>query len=108
APDERSYMARLDCSQYWSEPIRCLFVDKETRAESGEAWPSGNGKFEGWIKFRRPPHFVCWDQDRAGIEHHVEWKASKAWQRRANQIVAYLDFLRQMLYLPYRGYCRRR
>jgi hypothetical protein len=106
APDRRSFLARLDCSQYWDEPIRCVFVDKQTHAETQQAWPDGNTQFEQWIKFRNQPHFVCWDQDRGGIEHHPDRKGLKAWQKNPNQLVAYLNFLRQMLYLPDRGYRR--
>lgn len=106
APDGRVFMARLDCASYWEEPICCEFVDPEDRTPKQSAWPNGNQHFEQWIKFRNAPHFICWDQDRAGIARHPEWKAHKAWQKRPNQIVAYLDFLRQTLYLPIRGYTR--
>lgn len=108
APDDRRFLARLDCSGYWDEPIRCDFVDEKERTSKPEAYPDGNHQFEQWIKFRHVPFFICWDQDRSGIEHHPEWRALKAWQKPPNQIVAYLDFLRQMLHLPSRGYNRRK
>lgn len=107
APDERTFLARLDCSDYRTEPIAGGFVDPEDLAEKAAAWPDGNSCFEQWIKFKGSPWFICWDQDRRGISHHGEWKARKAWQKKPNQIVAYLDFLRQMLHVPAFGYNRK-
>lgn len=106
APDSRSFLARLECSRYWDEPILGCFVDAKDRVPNSSAWPDGNASFEQWIKFKSTPGFVCWDQDRQGVQHHPEWRARKAWQKNPNQIVAYLDFLRQMLHLPARGYRR--
>jgi len=107
APDGRSFIARLLCSDYWNEPIGCVFVDCTNREPGRTAWPDGNGKFEQWIKFRDANPFICWDQDRFGIVHHLDWKGRKAWQKQPNQIVGYVEFLRQMLHVGSRGYnCR--
>ena len=107
APDGRKFLARLECDNYWNEPIRCTFVAPQDRQSEPKAWPDGNAYFERWIKFKGTPWFICWPQDRQGIEHHKEWTALKAWQKKPNQLVAYLDFLRQMLHVPSRGYnCR--
>ena len=108
APDGRSFLARLECSNYWDEPIRCDFVDVAERTAKPEACPDGDAQFEQWIKYRSAPFFICWDQDRAGIQHHQEWRPLKAWQKQPNEIVAYLDFLCRMLYLPAHGYNRRK
>ena len=39
---------------------------------------------------------------------HADWRTRKSWQKKTNQIVAYLDFLRLMLNVPARGYNRRK
>jgi hypothetical protein len=104
APDERAFLARLECSSYWDEPIECLFVDSKTRAVELAAWPDGSAQFEKWIKFKSNPPFICWDQDRRGIGYHQEWKPLKQWQKNQNQILSYLIFLRRMLHLPVNGY----
>ena len=107
APDDRSYTVELDCSKYGDEPIRARFIDAKTRECRVEAWPRGNGKFAGWIKFEGTELFVCWDQDRAGIQHHGEWRQKEAWKKKGNQLVAYLDFLRRLLHVEAMGYERR-
>lgn len=106
APDGRSFMARFDCSSYWTEPIECLFVDPRSRMVDSRFWPDGDQTYEGWIKFRSDPGFICWDQDRGGIAHHPDWKALKAWQKESNPIVSYLTFLRRLLHLKPNGYNR--
>lgn len=108
APDGRDFLLKLDCSGYWEEPIGGVFVDSGNRQVKSEAWPDGNPTFEQWIKFRGTPFFICWDQDRFGLSHHPDWRGRKAWQKKPNQLWAYLDFLRQMLFLPGRGYNRRK
>ena len=107
APDGRKFLARMDCDHYWDEPIGCLFVDLINRQVVLEAWPDGSGTFEQWIKFRTSPPFICWPQDRFGIEQHQEWKNLREWQKKPNQIVAYLEFLQRMLYRPVNGYSRK-
>jgi hypothetical protein len=111
APDERAFLAQLDCSSYWEKPIRCLFVNPRTKTVDLSFWPDGNGYFEQWIKFRTRPTdrpFICWDQDRGGIDigGHRDWQLLKRWQSKTNQIVAYLNFLRRMLHLESNGYLR--
>ena len=108
APDERTFLARLECSSYWDEPIECLFVDPKTRTVDLLSWPDGNATFEQWIKFKSNPPFICWDQDRRGIGYHQEWKLLKQWQKNSNQILSYLNFLRRMLNLPVYGYNRKK
>lgn len=111
APDGRSFMAQLDCSSYWEQPIRCLFVNPATKTVDLNFWPHGNQQFEQWIKFRPSPNppFICWPQDRGAIEigRHFDWQPEKQWQRQENQIVAYLNFLRKMLHVPANGYLRK-
>lgn len=111
APDGRIYTAQLDCSNYWDQPIRCLFVDPATKTVDMSFWPRGNQVFEGWVKFNTaPPNkpFICWDQDRGGIDvgNHTPWLAWKKWQSDKNQIVAYLNFLRKLLHVESNGYSR--
>jgi len=106
APDDRSYLARFTCTKYGAEPIDCKFVDSETRQCIEAAWPRGNDIFERWIKFKHPHLFICWEQDAGGLTHHPEWRERKAWMKATNQIVAYLNFLRELLHLPVRGYDR--
>jgi len=107
APDTRSYLVQLDCREYGDEPIAGQFVDADGHCVQ-LAWPPGNGTFQQWIKNQNPHLFICWDQDRTGIEkHHPEWKVRKAWTKNKNQLVAYLDFLRRLLHLPALGYERR-
>ena len=108
APDGRNFLARLDCSSYWEEPIGGTFVDMNMREPNPAAWSDGNAHFEGWIKFKGSPWFICWDQDRQGIQQHLEWKAFKSWQKKPNQILAYLDFINRMLQNPGNGYNRQK
>jgi hypothetical protein len=108
APDNRRYMMRLYCDQYDSEPIGGRFVDPIDHQVKPQAWPDGNVAFEQWVKFRPgAENFICWDQDRYGIAHHADWKGLKKWEKEANKLVAYLNFIRQMLWLRDRGYNRR-
>ncbi|MBZ5631465.1 MAG: hypothetical protein LAO06_21635 [Acidobacteriia bacterium] len=107
APDGRTYLVRLSCEKYGEEPIDGKFVDESTRACVESAWPTGNAVFEQWIKFKAGNLFICWDQDAGGIGHHQDWRPRRAWQKNEIQIVAYLNFLREMLHLPARGYDRR-
>ena len=104
APDQRSFLARLDCSSYWEKPIVCLFANPRTRQVDLSCWPNGNDVFLRWIKFKphpQVPPFICWDQDGGGIEigGHKEWLPQKRWQSEPNQIVTYLNFLRRMLHI---------
>jgi len=108
APDGRDFLARMECSDYWTGPIGCQFVDPSDGQVKAAAWPDGNGDFAQWVKFSGPPHFICWHQDRFAFQHHQEWKVLKEWQGKPSQIVAYLDFLRRMLHIPARGYNRRK
>ena len=69
ASDQRSFLARLDCSSYWEKPIGCLFVDPQTKTVDLSCWPDGNTVFQQWIKFKPQPQvppFICWDHDRGG------------------------------------------
>lgn len=106
SPDERVYLGQFNCVKYGDEPIECKFVDPVTRQCIESAWPRGNTTFEQWIKFKSPHLFICWDQDAAGLRHHADWRDRKAWMKTQNQIVAYLNFLREILNLPVRGYQR--
>lgn len=104
AIDSSRYLIRLDCNGYGTEPIDGKFVDPATRACIATAWPRGNSTFEQWVKFKEPHLFFCWDQDRAGIAHHQNWRPRKAWAKESNQLFRYLDFMRALLNLPSRGY----
>ena len=106
APDDRSYLARFTCEKYGEEPIDCKFVDSQTRACTEAAWPKGDPAFEQWIKFRHPHLFICWEQDAGGIKQHPDWRQRKAWMKTKNPIISNLNFLREMLHLPIRGYTR--
>jgi hypothetical protein len=106
APDDRSYLARFTCESYREEPIDCKFVDPDTHECVEAAWPRGDAAFEQWIKFKQPHLFICWEQDAGGIKQHPDWRPRKAWMKTNNPIVAYLNFLREMLHLPMRGYTR--
>jgi hypothetical protein len=106
APDGRSYLVRFACEKYAEQPLDGRFVDEQTRVCIESAWPRGNAVFEQWIKFKSPHLFICWDQDAGGISHHENWRPLKAWLKTQNPIVAYLNFLREMLNLPARGYQR--
>jgi len=113
APDDSTFVGQFDCSFYWEQPIRCLFVDPETRKVDLSCWPQGNAHFEQWIKFKTtPPNlpFICWDQDRGGMDigGHKDWLSLKKWQSEKNQIVAYLNFLRRLLHIEANGYLRRK
>lgn len=106
APDDCEYLARLECSSYRDEPILGQFVDPTTKQCVASAWPKGDSVFAQWVKFDPSNLFFCWDQDRAGIKHHPDWREKKAWNKKKNQIVVYLNFLRELLYLPSHGYQR--
>lgn len=105
ATDGRSYLLGLAYDSYGEEPLEGLFVNAETRQVVALAWPQGNQTFEQWVKFNGEDHFICWQEDRGGIRRHPDWKALKAWQK-PNQLVSYLDFIRQLLHLKSRGYTR--
>jgi hypothetical protein len=104
AADGRSYVLALDCTSYGDEPLEGLFVDPETRQVLPSAWPQGDSTFEQWVKFKND-HFICWREDRRGLQQHPNWRPLKAWQK-PNQLVSYLNFIRQLLHLKSRGYLR--
>jgi hypothetical protein len=113
APDGRIFLGQFDCSAYWEQPIRCLFVNPETRRVDLSFWPDGNAYFEQWIKFKTTapnPPFICWDQDRGGMDigGHKDWQSLKKWQSEKNQLVVYLNFLRRMLHVESNGYLRKK
>jgi hypothetical protein len=107
APDSAWYLLLLDCTNYWEQAILGQFIDPQTRQCVASAWPQGDGTFQQWIKFSPGNLFICWDQDRTGISKHSEWTFKKAWQRRTNQVVSYLEFVHTLLWLPKYGYSRR-
>jgi hypothetical protein len=106
APDDQAYLMKLECSSYGDEPILGWFLDPVTREHKQSAYPRGDARFEGWVKFQHWPTFICWDQDRGGIEQHTDWWSLKRWQT-PNQIVTYLDFFRGLLHNPANGYERK-
>jgi hypothetical protein len=105
AADGRVYVVELDCAGYRDEPIHGRFVDPATRQCVASAWPQGSGAFTGWVKFTGEL-FICWDQDREGIQRHPDWRQRRMWTQKPNQVVAYLDFLRQLLHVESFGYQR--
>lgn len=109
-PDGRIFLGQFDCSGYGEHPIRCLFVNPDTRQVDLKFWPDGDAEFERWVKFKAARPFICWPQDRGAIDigGHRDWQSSKEWQKEQNQIVAYLNFLRTMLHVRARGYCRQK
>lgn len=110
AADGKSFLARLDCSSYGDQPIRCEFVNPKTRQVDMAYWPQGNDVFVRWVKFNHNPPFICSPQDRGGIDvgNHSEWRTLKQWHKTPNQIVSYLDFLRQLLHVESLGYLRQK
>jgi hypothetical protein len=107
APDDRSFLLELECSSYGAEPLRGRFVDEQTRMCVATAWPRGNPTFQQWVKLDPGNLFICWDQDRVGIQHHADWRGREAWKKSGNPLVAYLEFMRHLLHNPARGYERR-
>jgi hypothetical protein len=111
APDERTFLARLDCAGYGAQAIQCLFVDPNTKRCDLCFWPDGNQVFEGYVKFRYTAGtpFVCWPQDRGAFDigNHADWRGERQWAKEANQVVAYLNFLRRLLHVPAYGYHRK-
>lgn len=107
APDDRTFLLELECSGYRKEPMRGRFVAEDTRQCFVASWPRGNATFQQWVKLDPSNLFICWDQDRAGIQHHTDWKGREAWKKSGNPVVAYLEFMRQLLHNPARGYERR-
>lgn len=106
AADDQKYLLALDCDNYYKEPIGGRFVDETSLQCVSSAWPTGDGTFEGWVKFQNGNLFICWDQDRYGIGHHPEWRPRRAWERTGNPLCAYLEFIRCLLNNPSRGYSR--
>lgn len=104
ARDGERYHLELQCDSYGSEPIRGRFVDSGSLACVSTAWPTGNATFAGWFKWSPNELFICWPGDRGGIEHHADWRALQHWCKTSNQLVQYLEFIRQCLTLPARGY----
>lgn len=111
APDDQAFLLEAECSNYGDEPILGSFVDSVSRRRVLSAYPKGDPVFEQWVKFQSEPPFICWDQDRGGIEHHPEWKARQAWKKddddNMNQLVSYLDFMRRLLHMVANGYRRK-
>ena len=107
APDDRTFLLELECSGYGMEPMRGRFVTEDFHQCVAAAWPRGNATFQQWVKFDPNNLFVCWEQDRVGIEHHTAWKGREAWKKSGNPLTAYLDFMRQLLHNPAKGYERR-
>lgn len=107
APDSREYLMELECSSYGEEPILGRFVDPTTKHCVSSAWPRGDSTFAGWVKFEGTDLFICWPQDRGGIQRHPEWRQFTAWKNHHNQIFAYLDFIRTLLHVRARGYQRK-
>lgn len=105
ARDQTWFLLELECTDYGKQAILGRFVDVNNRECIASAWPRGNGLFEGWIKFNPGNLFICWDQDRKGIEHHYgEWFARQAWKKGKNQIIAYIEHIHHLLWLPKYGY----
>jgi hypothetical protein len=99
-----SYLLELTCDRYREEPCLGKFVDPTTRLCIDAAWPRGEGPFGGWFKWNPGDLFICWPGDRAGIAHHTEWRALQHWKKTPNPVVQYLEFIRQCLTIPGRGY----
>jgi len=102
AADGSSYLLSLNAASYGGEPLEGRFVDFESRQVVASAWPQGNSVFEQWVKFKND-FFICWQEDRAGIRQHPEWRALEEWKK-PNQLVSYLNFVRRLLHLKSRGY----
>jgi hypothetical protein len=107
AYDGESYVLELECDRLEAEPIRGRFVDPKTLECQTEAWPKGNNVFEGWFKWTPGNFFICWPKDRGGVEHHGEWRPQASWRNAKNQVLQHLEFVRQCLTLPARGYLPR-
>lgn len=105
--DGGSYTLELECDQLETEPIRGRFVDPKTYECREDAWPKGNSTFDGWFKSTAGNLFICWPKDRGGVEHHIEWRPQALWRGSKNQVVQHLEFIRQCLMLPARGYLPR-
>jgi hypothetical protein len=99
-----TYLLELTCDQYLEQPCLGKFVHPTTRACTEAAWPRGDGPFGGWFKWDPGNLFICWPGDRGGIGYHPEWRALQHWKRTANPLVQYLEFIRQCLMIPGRGY----
>lgn len=104
AHDGVSYVLELECDRLEAEPIRGRFVDPDTFESRADAWPRGNETFAGWFKWTPNDLFICWPKDRGGVAHHAEWRPQAAWRGSKNQVLQHLEFIRQCLMLPARGY----
>lgn len=104
ARDGAIYVMQLDCTGYGKQAIGGRFVDQKTRACVSEAWPRGDGTFNGWVKWDSNNLFICWPGDRFGLEHHQDWVAQRAWDKSPNPIVAYVVFIRNLLWNRACGY----
>lgn len=102
--DGDTYVLELTCNQYAVEPCLGRFVDPQTRRCVASAWPSGDGTFGTWFKWQPQHLFICWPGDRAGIQHHSDWRARAHWTKTGNPLVQYLEFIRQCLTIRARGY----
>lgn len=108
AHDGDSYVLELECDRLGAEPLRGRFVTPNTYECREDAWPKGNEIFQGWFKWTPENFFICWPKDRGGIEHHTEWRAQASWRNTKNQVLQHLEFIRQCLSLPSRGYLPRK
>jgi hypothetical protein len=105
--DGDTYILELACDCLETEPIRGRFVEPKSYECQMGAWPKGNNVFEGWFKWTPGNFFICWPKDRGGIEHHPEWRQQALWRNSKNQVFQHLEFVRQCLMLPARGYLPR-
>lgn len=102
--NDDTFVIELTCDGYREEPCLGKFVDAKTHACISEAWPRGNDAFGGWFKWEPAHLFICWPGDRGGIAHHSDWRARQHWKKTPNPLVQYLEFIRECLTIPGRGY----
>lgn len=107
AMDGDTYLLEMQCDRYGEEPILGRFVDAKSYACVSSAWPMGNEVFGGWFKWQPNDLFICWPGDRGGLQRHADWRTQGRWRQSKNQLVDYLEFVRQCLNLPARGYLPR-
>jgi hypothetical protein len=107
AMDGDRFLLETQCDRYGDEPILGRFVDPQSYTCVSSAWPIGNEVFGGWFKWQPNDLFICWPGDRGGIQRHADWRAQARWRQGKNQLVDYLEFVRQCLNLRSRGYLPR-
>lgn len=97
ARDGERYRTRFECSGYPDEAPSVLFVNTEGSTLDPTAWPRGTANFHAVVK--PPPHcFLCMPLTREGLQHHGEWRTTRAaWNPGRHTLMDLFNYLQRLL-----------